>query len=136
MPSVNPKTNLDGIVYVEPVHLKPGYSFKDVQAAMNLFSRTLLKHKVAPGFLAGFVVLDNREGETEPAILLTLFWQSQTALDATKDNPLYQVLLDDVLAYCLSLDGNVLRAPNIPDFLSVPHAQNNTHASAQSNRVH
>ena len=132
MPAITPQTAKSSIVYIEPAHLKPETTFKDVQYAMDQFSRTMRKHSIAPGFLAGFVVLDNQVMDTDalakapdhdhdpdPVILLTWFWKTPEALDRAEDNPLYQVLLDDVLRLCLSLEGETLHAPGF-QFLSPP----------------
>ena len=113
--------NTSGVVTVEPVILRPGHSFADLREAMSLFSQTLKKYKIASGFLGSFVVLDNPEptddADTDTAsnhvVLLSFFWASQGAIDLSGDNPLYQVLLDDVLSHCLSPEGERLRAPGL-----------------------
>ena len=141
MSSINPKANLDGIVHVEPVRLKAGSSVTDVQGAMDIFSRTVRKHTVAPGFMAGFIVLDNQGETADPVILLTLFWQSQHALNEAEDNALYQVLYDDILIHCQDLNGQAMHAKNLPRYLAGPRAriretQTEAWNRAQSSHVH
>lgn len=121
MPNVAQNLNTNGVVVVEPVALRPGETFEDLRKAMNIFSQTLKRHTIARGFLGSFVVLDNAEPVSEAddsprpddVILLSFFWKSQQAVDAAAENPLYQVLLDDLLSHCLSTEGHSLRAPGL-----------------------
>ena len=129
MSALTQKLDTSGVVTVEPVRLKPGHAFAHLNEAMDLFCKTLRTHRIATGFLGGFVIIDNlhqdgtqieESNQAEQTILLSFFWKSQDDLENSQDNALYQVLLDDVLTHCQSPEGHDLRAPGLVTELFQP----------------
>lgn len=104
----------DGIVTVNRVILKDGYSVDDLQERVALLCENVKTYHSETGFVGGFVSLNSgmisNEGSTagqtvasplkgREALIVT-FWRSFTEHEASHRSETFQPLFRDVLALC------------------------------------
>lgn len=104
----------DGIVTVNRVILKPGYSVDDLQERVALLCENVKTYHSETGFIGGFVCLNSgqisNEGSTvgqavdspmkDREALIITFWRSFAEHEASHRSPTFQPLFLDVLQLC------------------------------------
>ncbi len=104
----------DGVVTVNRVVLKDGYSLDDLQERVALLCENVKTYHSDTGFVGGFVALNSgmisNEGSTvgqavssplknREALIIT-FWRSFTEHEASHRSETFQPLFQDALALC------------------------------------
>ena len=104
----------DGVVTVNRVILKPGYSVDDLQERVALLCENVKTYHSTTGFVGGFVALNSgavsNEGSTigqavasplkgKEALIIT-FWRSFAEHEESHKSPTFQPLFQEVLALC------------------------------------
>jgi hypothetical protein len=104
----------DGVVTVNRVILKPGYSVDDLQERVALLCENVKTYHSDTGFVGGFVALNtgaiSNEGSTigqavespykgKEALIVT-FWRSFEDHERSHRSETFQPLFQDVLALC------------------------------------
>ena len=104
----------DGIVTVNRVVLKPGYSVDDLQERVALLCENVKTYHSETGFIGGFVCLNSgqisNEGSTigqavespmkDREALIITFWRSFAEHEASHRSPTFQPLFQDMLHLC------------------------------------
>ncbi len=104
----------DGIVTVNRVVLKPGYSVDDLQERVALLCENVKTYHSETGFIGGFVCLNSgqisNEGSTigqavespmkDREALIITFWRSFAEHEASHRSPTFQPLFQDMLQLC------------------------------------
>lgn len=104
----------DGVVTVNRVILKPGYSVDDLQERVALLCENVKTYHSTTGFVGGFVSLNSgavsNEGSTvgqavdsplkgREALIIT-FWRSFAEHEESHKSPTFQPLFKEVLELC------------------------------------
>ncbi len=104
----------DGVVTVNRVILKPGYSVDDLQERVALLCENVKTYHSTTGFVGGFVSLNSgavsNEGSTvgqavesplkgKEALIIT-FWRSFAEHEESHKSPTFQPLFKEVLELC------------------------------------
>jgi hypothetical protein len=104
----------DGVVTINRVILKPGYSVDDLQERVALLCENVKTYHSTTGFVGGFVALNSgavsNEGSTigqavesplkgKEALIIT-FWRSFAEHEESHKSPTFQPLFKDVLELC------------------------------------
>ncbi len=114
MASLIPSFNSDGVVTVNRVILKPGYSVDDLQERVALLCENVKTYHSDTGFVGGFVCLNSgmisNEGSTvgqavasplkgKEALIIT-FWRSFGEHEQSHRSATFQPLFRQVLELC------------------------------------
>lgn len=104
----------DGVVTINRVILKPGYSVDDLQERVALLCENVKTYHSTSGFVGGFVALNSgavsNEGSTigqavqsplkgKEALIIT-FWRSFAEHEESHKSPTFQPLFKEVLELC------------------------------------
>jgi hypothetical protein len=104
----------DGVVTINRVILKPGYSVDDLQERVALLCENVKTYHSTTGFVGGFVALNSgavsNEGSTvgqavesplkgKEALIIT-FWRSFAEHEESHKSPTFQPLFKEVLELC------------------------------------
>ncbi|GAB4295010.1 MAG: hypothetical protein Kow0096_11540 [Thiohalomonadaceae bacterium] len=104
----------DGVVTINRVILKPGYSVDDLQERVALLCENVKTYHSTTGFVGGFVALNSgavsNEGSTigqavesplkgKEALIIT-FWRSFAEHEESHKSPTFQPLFQEVLELC------------------------------------
>ncbi len=114
MNALIPNFNPDGVVTINRVILKPGYTIDDLQERVALLCENVKTYHSDTGFVGGFVVLNSgrisnegstagRAVETERKnreALIVTFWNSFEEHEASHKSETFQPLFKEVLALC------------------------------------
>lgn len=104
----------DGVVTVNRVILKPGYSVDDLQERVALLCENVKTYHSTTGFVGGFVSLNSGAVSNEGAsigqavesplkgreALIVTFWRSFAEHEASHRSPTFQPLFQEVLELC------------------------------------
>ncbi len=104
----------DGVVTVNRVVLRPGYSVDDLQERVALLCENVKTYHSETGFIGGFVCLNSgqisNEGSTigqavespmkDREALIITFWRSFAEHEASHRSPTFQPLFQDMLQLC------------------------------------
>lgn len=104
----------DGIITVNRVILKPGFSVDDLQERVAMLCENVKTYHSETGFIGGFVCLNSgqisNEGSTvgqavqsplkDREALIVTFWRSFEEHEASHRSPTFQPLFREVLALC------------------------------------
>ncbi|MDD3516915.1 MAG: ligand-binding protein SH3 [Chromatiales bacterium] len=114
MSGLIPNFPADGVVTINRVILKPGYSVDDLQERVAMLCENVKTYHSETGFIGGFVTLNagqvSNEGSTvgqavesplrgKEALIIT-FWRSFEEHEQSHRSDTFQPLFKDVLALC------------------------------------